>query len=180
MNTRFSCPCTFDGESSFVPRWRPPFVSALSPEDRCHLNGMAVVGAEVKYVTCLGATDTAGGWRANKRDGGLLLEVASGETLVRGLSMPHSPRVYAGKMWLLESGCGTISMADLQSGKTEVLTKLPGFTRGIAPPMILKSGMPNSAMPDPMFPLTMALLLSPMSSRRPRCRIRRCRSLSRR
>jgi uncharacterized protein (TIGR03032 family) len=113
-----------------VPRWRPPFVSALSPDDRCHLNGMAVVDAEVKYVTCLGATDTAGGWRDNKRDGGLLLEVASGETLVRGLSMPHSPRVHAGKMWLLESGRGTVSIADLQTGTTEVVAKLPGFTRG--------------------------------------------------
>ncbi|MEQ1859962.1 MAG: TIGR03032 family protein [Chthoniobacteraceae bacterium] len=131
VNTRFSCLCTFDGESSFVPRWRPPFVSALSPEDRCHLNGMAVVDAEVKFVTCLGATDTAGGWRANKRDGGLLLDVASGETLVRGLSMPHSPRVHAGKTWLLESGRGTISVADLPSGKTEVVAKLPGFTRGL-------------------------------------------------
>jgi uncharacterized protein (TIGR03032 family) len=130
VNTRFSCLCTFDLDHSFVPRWRPPFVTALAPEDRCHLNGMAVVGGRVKLVTCLGATDTAGGWRANKRDGGLLLDVESGEPLVRGLSMPHSPRVHAGRTWLLESGHGTISIADLITGKTEIVARLPGFTRG--------------------------------------------------
>src|SRR5438445_13694896 len=91
---------------------------------------MASVDGKIMYVTCLGATDTAGGWRTNKRDGGLLLDVDSGATLLRGLSMPHSPRLYADKMWLLESGHGTISVADLQTGKTEVVAKLPGFTRG--------------------------------------------------
>jgi uncharacterized protein (TIGR03032 family) len=131
VNTRFSCLCTFDGENSFVPRWRPPFVSALSPEDRCHLNGMTIIDGRVKYVTCLGATDTPGGWRDNKRDGGMLLDVESGEPLIRGLSMPHSPRLYAGRFWILESGHGTLSTADLNTGKTEIVTKLPGFTRGL-------------------------------------------------
>jgi uncharacterized protein (TIGR03032 family) len=131
VNTRFSCLCTFDDEHSFVPRWRPPFVTALSPEDRCHLNGMAIVDGRVKYVTCLGATDTEGGWRANKRDGGLLLDVDSGEAIVRGLSMPHSPRLYADNLLLLESGHGTISVADLKTGKAEIVAKLPGFTRGL-------------------------------------------------
>lgn len=131
VNTRFSCLCTFDADNSFVPRWRPKFITALSPEDRCHLNGMAIAGGKVKLATCLGATDTSGGWRDNKRDGGLLLDVDSGELLVRGLSMPHSPRVYGNQVWLLESGHGTISTADLKTGKTEMVAKLPGFTRGL-------------------------------------------------
>jgi uncharacterized protein (TIGR03032 family) len=130
VNTRFSCLCTFDHVNSFVPRWRPPFVSALSPEDRCHLNGMCVVDGKVKYVTCLGQTDKADGWRDNKKDGGCILDVPSGEVLVRGLSMPHSPRVYAGRTWVLESGHGTISVADLKNGTTQIVAKLPGFTRG--------------------------------------------------
>jgi uncharacterized protein (TIGR03032 family) len=130
VNTRFSCLCTFDADNSFVPRWRPKFVSALAPEDRCHLNGMTIVNGRVKYVTCLGATDKPGGWRENKRDGGLLLDVDSGEIVLRGLSMPHSPRIYAGQLWILESGYGTISTADLKTGKTEIVAKLPGFTRG--------------------------------------------------
>jgi len=131
VNTRFSCLCTFDADHSFVPRWRPPFVSALAPEDRCHLNGLCVIDDEIRFVTCLGATDTAGGWRANKRDGGLLLDVPSGEPVVRGLSMPHSPRWHAEKMWLLESGHGTLSAVDLSAGTTETVATMPGFTRGL-------------------------------------------------
>jgi uncharacterized protein (TIGR03032 family) len=131
VNTRFSCLCTLDRDSSFVPRWRPPFVSGLSPDDRCHLNGLAVVDGHPKYVTCLGATDTAGGWRANKASGGLLLDVPSGEVVSRGLSMPHSPRWYDGKLWLLESGDGSLAIVDPQTGKWEAVAQLPGFTRGL-------------------------------------------------
>src|SRR6478735_6193659 len=43
VNTRFSCLCTLDGSASFAPKWRPPFVSALEPTDRCHLNGLGMV-----------------------------------------------------------------------------------------------------------------------------------------
>jgi uncharacterized protein (TIGR03032 family) len=131
VNTRFSCLCTFDSESSFVPRWRPKFVTALAPEDRCHLNGMAIKDDKVKLVTCLGATDSPGGWRENKRDGGRVLDVESGETAVGGLSMPHSPRFHAGLVWVLESGHGTLSTADLKTGATQIIAKLPGFTRGL-------------------------------------------------
>jgi len=114
-----------------VPRWRPPFVSALSPEDRCHLNGMAIVNDEVKYVTCLGQTDTQGGWRENKRSGGLLLDVPSGEIITSGLSMPHSPRSYGGHLWILESGEGTLSRIEPESGKAQIIAQMPGFTRGM-------------------------------------------------
>src|SRR5947209_15759758 len=54
VNTRFSCLCTIDRAHSFVPRWRPPYITALAPEDRCHLNGLGLVNGEVRYVTALG------------------------------------------------------------------------------------------------------------------------------
>jgi uncharacterized protein (TIGR03032 family) len=98
VNTRFSCLATRAVQHSFVPRWRPPFISALAPEDRCHLNGLVLRDGPVRYVTALGATDTPGGWRADKRGGGLLLKVPSGEVIARGLSMPHSPRWHAGRL----------------------------------------------------------------------------------
>lgn len=132
VNTRFSCLCTFDDDHSFAPRWRPNFVTALAPEDRCHLNGMAVVDGKPKYVTCLGKTDVADGWRENKANGGLLLDVDSGEIVSGGLSMPHSPRVYRGQQWILESGCGAISVVDPRSGSTTRVAMVPGFTRGLA------------------------------------------------
>jgi uncharacterized protein (TIGR03032 family) len=131
VNTRFSCLCTLDRVSSFVPRWRPPFITALAPEDRCHLNGLGLVHGQVRYVTALGETDGAGGWRANKKNGGILLEVPSGTLLLRGLSMPHSPRWHQGRLWLLESGTGTIGTVDLSAGRYEPLAELPGFTRGL-------------------------------------------------
>src|SRR5262245_9888016 len=84
VNTRFSCLCTLDADHSFAPRWRPPFVGALAPEDRCHLNGLCLRDGQPKYVTALGETDTAGGWRANKASGGLLMDVADNEVLLRG------------------------------------------------------------------------------------------------
>src|SRR4051794_6688573 len=92
VNTRFSCLCTLDPACSFVPRWRPTFITALSADDRCHLNGLAVVDGQPKYVTAQGETDTPNGWRADKAGGGCLIEVSSGEVIRRGLSMPHSPR----------------------------------------------------------------------------------------
>jgi uncharacterized protein (TIGR03032 family) len=131
VNTRFSCLCTLDRLHSFVPRWRPPFVTALAPEDRCHLNGLGVVNGHVRYVTALGETDAAGGWRANKKNGGILLDVPSGAVLLRGLSMPHSPRWHQGRLWLLESGAGTFGTVGLPAGRYEPLAEVPGFTRGL-------------------------------------------------
>ena len=117
INTRFCCLCTLDVDHSFNPRWRPPFVSALAPEDRCHLNGLSMVNDRPKYVTALGQTDTPGGWRANKANGGLLMDIDTNEILLEGLSMPHSPRWYREQLWLLESGEGSLARVDLESGR---------------------------------------------------------------
>lgn len=132
VNTRFSCLATLDGQHSFVPRWRPPFISKLAPEDRCHLNGLTLVDDEVRYASALGITDEAGGWRDHKAAGGVLMEVPSGEVVLSGLSMPHSPRWHDGRLWILESGKGTLSVADLEAGTVETVAHLPGFTRGLA------------------------------------------------
>ena len=131
VNTRFSCLCTRSNTHSFVPRWRPPFITALAPEDRCHLNGLCMAEGRPAFVTALGATDTPGGWRADKKGGGGVLEVETGEVITRGLSMPHSPRRYAGRLWVLESGSGGFGWIDPATGKYQELTVLPGFTRGL-------------------------------------------------
>jgi len=131
VNTRFCCLCTLDPDHSFRPRWRPPFVSALAPEDRCHLNGLAMVDGRPKYVTALGETDSAGGWRANKARGGILMDVDTNEILLSGLSMPHSPRWYRDKLWVLESGEGSLAEVDLERRTWRAVAQVPGFTRGI-------------------------------------------------
>ncbi|MFH0352033.1 MAG: TIGR03032 family protein, partial [Chromatiales bacterium] len=131
VNTRFGCLCTLDAEHSFYPRWRPPFLSALAPEDRCHLNGLAMVDGKPKYLTALGETDTPGGWRANKASGGVLMDLARNEICLRGLSMPHSPRWHQGRLWLLESGQGSLAEVNPETASMRTVAQLPGFTRGI-------------------------------------------------
>ncbi|MEL6138586.1 MAG: TIGR03032 family protein [Cyanobacteria bacterium J06628_6] len=131
VNTRFSCLCTPDLAYSFVPRWRPPFISGYSPDDRCHLNGLAIVNDQPKYVTALGTTNTSGGWRANKASGGILMDVQTNEIICQGLSMPHSPRWYGGKLWVLESGQGSLATVDVNTGQLTTVAQFPGFTRGI-------------------------------------------------
>ncbi len=131
INTRFSCLCTLHPNYSFVPRWRPFFVSALSPEDRCHLNGLCLVAGQPRYVTALGETDTRENWRQNKANGGILLEVPTQRLILRELSMPHSPRWYANQLWLLESGQGTLAVVDPVHQQLRTIAQLPGFTRGL-------------------------------------------------
>ena len=131
VNTRFSCLCTLAPDYSFVPRWRPPFISALAAEDRCHLNGLGVVDGKPRYATALGATNEKDGWRAGKSAGGIVMDVPSGEVIARGLCMPHSPRWHGDKLWVLESGTGELHVVG-PSGNRAVVAGLPGFSRGLA------------------------------------------------
>lgn len=131
VNTRYSTLASLSQEFSFVNRWKPPFISELMPEDRCHLNGMALVNGKPKYVTALAQTNEAGKWRESKANGGIIMTVPSGEVVMRGLSMPHSLRWYRDKLWFLNSGTGELCVADLQSGKRETVCALQGYTRGL-------------------------------------------------
>lgn len=131
VNSRFSCLSSLSHEFSFVPRWKPPFITEIVPEDRCHLNGLAVVAGKPKYVTALGDTDTVGGWRAGKATGGILVDVETSSIVLRGLSMPHSPRWFQGRLWLLNSGAGEVICFDPQSGTVNVVCVLPAYLRGL-------------------------------------------------
>ncbi len=130
--TRFSCLATLDSDHSFVPRWKPRFITAVAGGDRCHLNGLAVRDDAVAFVTALGQSDEPGGWREHRATGGCLIDVASSEIVCTGLSMPHSPRWHDDRLWLLESGRGELATVDLATGRTETVVELPGFTRGLA------------------------------------------------
>lgn len=132
VNTRFSCLVTVDSDHSFVPRWMPPFVTGLSADDRCHLNGMAMRNGKPRYVTMFSESDQPQGWRDTKAFGGLVMDIDSNEVVASGLCMPHSPRWHRGSLYVLESGKGTLNRIDLDSGDCEVVATLPGFTRGLA------------------------------------------------
>jgi uncharacterized protein (TIGR03032 family) len=132
VNTRFSCLCTLHPDYSFIPRWRPSFVSALAAEDRCHLNGLAMVDGQPRFVTALGRTDTPRGWKPGKADGGVLIDVPTNEIVADGFAMPHSPRWHAGRLWVLDSGQGELQVVDPKTGQRETVVRLPGYTRGLA------------------------------------------------
>jgi len=132
INTRFSCIAGLSKDFSFVPLWRPRFVTDLVPEDRCHLNGLAMRDGRAAWVTALGETDTPGGWREAKAQGGILIDVASNEIVARGLSMPHSPRWYNNMLWVLNSGTGELLTIDPETGRQQAVCGLPGYLRGLA------------------------------------------------
>lgn len=132
VNTKFNCLATLDERFSFEPLWRPPFISALCPEDRCHLNGLAMEAGRAKYVTMVAKCDVADGWRDSRHNGGLVMDITTNEIIADGLSMPHSPRVHDGKLWLLNAGTGYLGFIDPTTKRFEPVTFLPGYARGLA------------------------------------------------
>jgi len=132
VNTKFGCLATLDDRASFKPLWKPPFISRLAAEDRCHLNGLALSGGGVQFVTAVGTSDVADGWRDRRHDGGVVLDVRSDRVVLSGLSMPHSPRVRGNELWVLNSGAGYLGRADLAAGRFEPVAFCPGYLRGLA------------------------------------------------
>jgi uncharacterized protein (TIGR03032 family) len=88
-------------------------------------------GERPRYLSALGRANTREGWREGKRDGGILVDHDSGEIFAHGLSMPHSPRFHRGRLWVLESGKGSLAVVEPTTGRVETVAQLPGYTRGL-------------------------------------------------
>ena len=132
VNTMFSCLAIPDETSSFRSVWQPPFVSALRPEDRCHLNGLAMEVGVPRFVTAVAQTDTAGGWRELRAGHGCVVSLADNAIVATGLSMPHSPRMRDGRLFLCNAGTGELGEVELASGRFTPIAFCPGFARGLA------------------------------------------------
>ncbi len=132
VNTRHSCLATVSSTHAFRPLWKPKFISRLAPEDRCHLNGLAMENGRARYVTACSTGDILESWRGNQRDGGVLIDLETDAIVADGFSMPHSPRVWGDALYLLESGRGYLVRIDRHTGKREDMTFCPGFARGMA------------------------------------------------
>lgn len=130
--TRYNCLATLAERGSFKALWHPPFIDRIAAEDRCHLNGMAVEDGQPAYITCLSRSNFTEGWRSERATGGVVLDVRSNEIVAEGLSMPHSPRVYRDRVWMLQSGTGEFGHLDVATGRFEPVCFLPGFARGLA------------------------------------------------
>jgi len=131
MNTLFSCMATLSESHSFKVLWQPKFISKLAAEDRCHLNGLAMIDGEPRYVTAVAETDVNEGWRDHRDHGGVVIDVQTDEIIAQGLSMPHSPRWYRDKLWLLNSGTGYFGYLDIESGQFHDVAFCPGYARGL-------------------------------------------------
>ena len=134
VNTRYNCLATTDPRHSFRELWRPPFISALVDEDRCHLNGLAMDDGEPAYVTAVSRSDTIDGWRDRRHDGGVIIDVRNNKVICEGLSMPHSPRLHNGELWVLNSGTGELGVVEGAAKGTGTFVPrvfCPGFARGL-------------------------------------------------
>jgi uncharacterized protein (TIGR03032 family) len=132
ISTLFGCLATTSDQRNFEPLWRPPFTSKLAAEDRCHLNGLALVDGKPRYVTACSQSDVVDGWRDQRADGGTVVDVETNQLVATELAMPHSPRWYRDRLWLLNSGQGDFGYVDLGSGRFEPVTFCPGYARGLA------------------------------------------------
>lgn len=132
VNTKYSCLSELSPTHSFKAIWKPKFVSKLAPEDRCHLNGLAMVDGEPKYVTAVCRSDSVDGWRDRRQDGGVVIDVETDEIVCEGLSMPHSPRWHNGKLWLLNAGTGYLGWVDFEKKAFVPHAFVPGFARGLS------------------------------------------------
>jgi uncharacterized protein (TIGR03032 family) len=131
INTSFSALCKIDTEYSFNPVWKPHFITDLVSEDRCHLNGLAMQNGEPIYVSALGSGNAHQSWRNNITEGGILMNVPENEIILKGLGMPHSPRLYDGKLFVLLSAEEKVICVEPETGKYETIAKVSGFTRGM-------------------------------------------------
>ncbi len=134
VNTRFNCLARVSDKYSFEEVWRPSFISSLVNEDRCHLNGLAMEGGVPRYVTAVSKSDTVDGWRDRRGDGGVVIDVQTNKVVCEGLSMPHSPRMFDGRLWLANSGTGELGEVvfdDTGMGTFEPRAFCPGFLRGL-------------------------------------------------
>jgi uncharacterized protein (TIGR03032 family) len=132
VSSLYNCLGTPDPKYSFQALWKPPFISEITRDDRCHLNGVAMAGGIPRYVTAIGASDTGGGWRDHRNNGGILLSVPRGDVIASGLSMPHSPRIVGDHVMLIESGRGALVRVDAATGKKDDIAFCPGFARGLS------------------------------------------------
>jgi uncharacterized protein (TIGR03032 family) len=132
INSYFSCLCKVDGNFNFTPIWQPPFITQLISEDRCHLNGLVMVDGKPKYVTALGTTNTHQGWRDNIVGGGILMDVTTNDVILKGLAMPHSPRMYNNELYVLLSASGEFVKVDVAKKSYQVIKKFDGFCRGLS------------------------------------------------
>ena len=132
VNTCYSSVSKISDQHLFETVWKPPFISELKPEHRCHLNGMCLINGELSYTSAISTADEPDGWRGRRTKTGVLIDTKRNEIVIDGLSMPHSPRMYNNSLWILESGKGFLQKVNPESYARENVAFCPGFLRGLS------------------------------------------------
>lgn len=131
-NTLFSCVAAASAEFSFTPVWRPPFVTRLLPEDRCHLTGFALEDGLLRFVTAAAPSDQPAGWVRGIASSGLVMDAANDVVVADGLALPVAPRLHGGRLWLDEAASGLFGFIHLDSAAFEEVAFCPGWLSGLA------------------------------------------------
>lgn len=137
VNSSFSCIAAVRAGKSFAPIWQPPFISELKPEDRCHLNGMALENGQPAFISSFTTSDKPNSWRSKNSFTGIIMRVMDNQIVADGLSLPHTPRLHQGKLYFCESGAGKLWCIDnpyadnREEMRLTCVGEYPGFTRGL-------------------------------------------------
>jgi uncharacterized protein (TIGR03032 family) len=129
--TAFNCICKITPLESFTPFWKPAFISDITPEDRCHLNGLAIFNRD-SYVTAFSTGNVKDSWRADILNSGVLIHCPSQQLVLQNLAIPHSPRVHRNHLYLLLSAKGELIRVQPAQGTYDVVAHVPAFVRGLA------------------------------------------------
>ncbi len=126
----FSCLAVLDDRYSMRPVWSPPGVSALRPETRSLLTGVALVEGRAAFVTAAGLSDDPMGWESSLAGGGVVL-TTGGERVVSGLTAPRNPRWSGDRLVLADAGTGRVLRVDPATGREEPVVTLAGVLGGL-------------------------------------------------
>jgi uncharacterized protein (TIGR03032 family) len=121
----FSCLATLHDRNAMRPIWVPPGLSALRPETRSLLTGVALVDGRAAFVTAAGLSDEPNGWESSVAGGGVVL-TTGGEHLLTGLTVPRNPRWSGDRLVLADSGTGRVLRLDPATGQEEPVVTLAG------------------------------------------------------
>ena len=128
----FSSIIKLDENYSFNPVWTPPQIDKITSEDRCHLNGMAMLNGKPKYATAFNNGNTPQSWRDSITSSGVIYDIEKNKIICSGLPMPHTPRIFNDKLYVLLSATGELVKIDTDNGTYDVIVKIGGFVRGMS------------------------------------------------
>ncbi len=131
VNTLFSSIITLDDAFNFVPFWSPPQITEMVSEDRCHLNGLAMQNGKPKYATAFNTGNSAQSWRENVTSTGVVYDIETNQIVAGGLAMPHSPKLFNNKLYVLLSAKGQLVEIEPATGRVNVVSQIGGFLRGM-------------------------------------------------